>query len=29
MVLGDAIVVTRDGGDVLTQTARDLFHVPA
>ncbi|MFL5064311.1 MAG: M24 family metallopeptidase, partial [Xanthobacteraceae bacterium] len=29
MVLGDAIVVTRDGADVLTRTARDLFHVPA
>ncbi len=28
MVLGDAIVVTRDGGEVLTQTARDLFQVP-
>jgi len=23
------LVVTRDGGDVLTRTARDLFHVPA
>jgi Xaa-Pro aminopeptidase len=29
MVLGDAVVVTRDGGDVLTETARDLFTVPA
>src|SRR5262249_56003242 len=27
MVLGDAIVVTREGGEVLTRTARDLFHV--
>jgi len=29
MVLGDALVVTSDGCDVLTQTARELFRVPA
>lgn len=29
MVLGDALVVTEDGCDVLTATARDLFSVPA
>ena len=29
MVLGDAVVVTRDGCDVLTATARELFSVPA
>src|SRR5215216_4625144 len=29
MVLGDALVVTQDGCDVLTATARELFSVPA
>ena len=29
MVLGDAVVVTRDGCEVLTATARELFSVPA
>jgi Xaa-Pro aminopeptidase len=29
MVLGDALIVTKDGCDVLTQTPRDLFSVPA
>jgi Xaa-Pro aminopeptidase len=29
MVLGDALVVTSDGCDVLTGTARELFRVPA
>ena len=29
MVLGDAVVVTQDGCEILTATARDLFSVPA
>jgi Xaa-Pro dipeptidase len=29
MVLGDSVVVTQDGCEVLTATARDLFSVPA
>jgi len=29
MVLGDAVVVTPDGCEVLTRTPRDLFSVPA
>jgi len=29
MVLGDAVVVTRQGCEVLTQTPRELFQVPA
>jgi Xaa-Pro aminopeptidase len=29
MVLGDAVIVTADGADVLTKTPRDLFSVPA
>jgi Xaa-Pro aminopeptidase len=29
MVLGDAVVVTKTGCDVLTQTPRELFSVPA
>jgi Xaa-Pro aminopeptidase len=29
MVLGDAVIVTREGADVLTQTPRALFSVPA
>jgi Xaa-Pro aminopeptidase len=29
MVLGDAVVVTRTGCDVLTRTPRELFSVPA
>ena len=29
MVLGDAVVVTKDGCDVLTGTPRELFSVPA
>jgi Xaa-Pro aminopeptidase len=29
MVLGDAVVVTKDGCDVLTTTPRELFSVPA
>jgi Xaa-Pro aminopeptidase len=29
MVLGDAVVVTQDGCDVLTATPRELFSVPA
>jgi Xaa-Pro aminopeptidase len=29
MVLGDAVVVTKDGCDVLTATPRELFSVPA
>lgn len=29
LVLGDAVVVTQDGCEVLTQTPRDLFSVPA
>jgi Xaa-Pro aminopeptidase len=29
MVLGDAVAVTRDGCEVLTGTARELFSVPA
>jgi Xaa-Pro dipeptidase len=29
MVLGDALVVTRDGCEMLTGTARELFSVPA
>jgi Xaa-Pro aminopeptidase len=28
LVLGDAVVVTRDGCDVLTKTPRELFSVP-
>jgi len=28
MVLGDAIIVTADGADVLTTTPRELFSVP-
>jgi Xaa-Pro aminopeptidase len=27
MVLGDAVVVTKDGCEVLTATARELFSV--
>ena len=29
MVLGDAVIVTEAGADVLTQTPRELFSVPA
>jgi Xaa-Pro aminopeptidase len=29
LVLGDAVVVTRHGCEVLTGTSRDLFSVPA
>jgi Xaa-Pro dipeptidase len=29
LVLGDAVVVTQDGCEVLTQTPRELFSVPA
>jgi Xaa-Pro dipeptidase len=29
MVLGDAVIVTAEGADVLTKTARELFSVPA
>jgi Xaa-Pro aminopeptidase len=29
MVLGDSLIVTTDGCDVLTQTPRELFSVPA
>jgi Xaa-Pro dipeptidase len=29
MVLGDAVIVTKTGCDVLTQTPRELFSVPA
>ncbi len=29
MVLGDVVVVARDGCEVLTATPRELFHVPA
>jgi Xaa-Pro dipeptidase len=29
MVLGDALIVTADGADVLTRTPRELFSVPA
>ena len=29
MVLGDSLIVTRDGADVLTRTPRTLFAVPA
>jgi Xaa-Pro aminopeptidase len=29
MVLGDVVAVTRDGCEVLTATARELFSVPA
>jgi Xaa-Pro dipeptidase len=29
MVLGDAVIVTTTGADVLTQTPRELFSVPA
>ena len=29
LVLGDAVVVTRDGCEVLTRTPRELFSVPA
>jgi Xaa-Pro aminopeptidase len=29
MVLGDSLIVTKTGCDVLTQTPRDLFSVPA
>ena len=29
LVLGDAVVVTKDGCEVLTQTPRELFSVPA
>jgi len=29
MVLGDAVIVTATGADVLTQTPRELFSVPA
>jgi Xaa-Pro aminopeptidase len=29
MVLGDAVIVTRSGSDVLTKTPRELFSVPA
>jgi Xaa-Pro aminopeptidase len=29
MVLGDAVVVTRDGCELLTGTPRELFSVPA
>ena len=28
MVLGDAVIVTKDGAEVLTKTARELFTVP-
>jgi Xaa-Pro aminopeptidase len=28
LVLGDAVVVTLDGCEVLTKTARELFRVP-
>jgi Xaa-Pro aminopeptidase len=28
MVLGDAVIVTRDGCEVLTKTPRELFSVP-
>jgi hypothetical protein len=28
MVLGDALIVTAEGADVLTQTPRELFFVP-
>jgi hypothetical protein len=28
LVLGDAVIVTRDGCEVLTKTARELFSVP-
>jgi hypothetical protein len=29
MVLGDAVIVTATGADVLTQTPRELFAVSA
>jgi Xaa-Pro dipeptidase len=29
MVLGDAVIVTTEGADVLTQTPRELFTIPA
>jgi hypothetical protein len=29
MVLGDSLIVTPDGADVLTRTPRTLFAVPA
>jgi hypothetical protein len=29
MVLGDAVVVTESGAEVLTRTVRELFEVPA
>ena len=29
MVLGDAVIVTKDGAEVLTKTPRELFTVPA
>jgi len=29
MVLGDALIVTANGADVLTRTPRELFSVPA
>jgi Xaa-Pro dipeptidase len=29
MVLGDAVIVTATGADVLTRTPRELFTVPA
>ena len=29
MVLGDAVIVTAEGADVLTKTPRELFTVPA
>jgi Xaa-Pro aminopeptidase len=28
LVLGDAVIVTRDGCEVLTKTPRELFSVP-
>jgi Xaa-Pro aminopeptidase len=29
MVLGDSIIVTASGAEVLTRTPRELFSVPA
>jgi Xaa-Pro dipeptidase len=29
MVLGDSVVVTKDGCEVVTATPRNLFSVPA